>query len=79
MDISLNQLLIFSLLLRLCLVVYGEVQDACSFIKYTDVDYLVFSDAARHVLAGDSPYMRLTYRLLRGRSHITYSSRGRDF
>lgn len=51
-----------SLLLRLCLVVYGELQDKYFSVKFTDIDYHVFSDAAKHVTEGQSPFMRPTYR-----------------
>jgi GPI mannosyltransferase 1 subunit M len=49
-------------LLRLVLLVYGIWQDAHSALKYTDIDYLVFTDAARLVARGESPYDRDTYR-----------------
>ncbi|KAH6900522.1 family 50 glycosyltransferase [Thelonectria olida] len=49
-------------LLRLILLVYGLWQDAHSALKYTDIDYLVFTDASRFLAAGDSPYARDTYR-----------------
>lgn len=51
-----------AILLRLVLLLYGLVQDAVSPLKYTDIDYFVFTDAARYVARGLSPYYRETYR-----------------
>ena len=51
-----------SLLLRLVLLCYGIYQDAHSALKYTDIDYYVFTDAARYLSRGRSPYDRSTYR-----------------
>ncbi|KAI0957940.1 hypothetical protein AcW1_006166 [Taiwanofungus camphoratus] len=75
---SFNRVLVLSGLLRIVLILYSEWHDAHSIVKYTDVDYRVFSDAARFVLHPSpgnhaqgplgrlmnigDPYTRATYR-----------------
>lgn len=46
-------LLLAAALLRVGLIVYSEWYDARSVVKYTDVDYRVFSDAAHFTLNPD--------------------------
>ncbi|CAO1428515.1 unnamed protein product [Diamesa hyperborea] len=59
---SLKKHLIISLIIRLLLIVYGEVQDQISEVPYTDVDYRVVTDGARRVYESKSPFKRHTYR-----------------
>lgn len=44
---SFRNVLVASTLIRIALILYSEWHDARSTIKYTDVDYRVFTDAAR--------------------------------
>lgn len=46
-------LLVAAALLRIGLIIYSEWHDARSVVKYTDIDYRVFSDAARFTLNPD--------------------------
>ena len=59
-----SPLLVFSsaIALRIILFFYGLWQDANSPMKYTDIDYYVFTDAARFTANGYTPYDRETYR-----------------
>ncbi|XP_023945501.2 GPI mannosyltransferase 1 [Bicyclus anynana] len=49
-------------LIRAVLIVYSIYHDDHYSVSYTDIDYKVFTDAAKHVYKGDSPYKRHTYR-----------------
>ena len=57
-----NKHLIYSIIIRLVLIAYGEVQDQISEVPYTDIDYRVVTDGARHIYNGRSPFNRHTYR-----------------
>ncbi|KAJ8959456.1 hypothetical protein NQ318_022149 [Aromia moschata] len=54
--------LLLAFVIRLVLILYSNYHDSISEVPYTDVDYKVFTDAARHILNGKSPYNRHTYR-----------------
>lgn len=61
-SINIRSLLWLSAIFRVILIIYGEWQDSHMEVRYTDVDYLVFSDAASLMASGESPYKRTTYR-----------------
>ena len=55
-------LLLAAAALRLLFIAFGEWQDAHMEVRYTDIDYQVFSDAAALLAKGRSPFERETYR-----------------
>lgn len=54
--------LVFAFLIRCGFIIYGIHHDKNSIVPYTDIDYRVFTDAARHLINFESPYKRHTYR-----------------
>lgn len=61
-NLSPTQSIIIGLFLRLSLIGYAEIQDKYFNLKYTDIDYSVYTDGANYVLDGGTPYDRHTYR-----------------
>lgn len=57
-----KSLLLIAAIVRVLFIAFGEWQDACMEVRYTDIDYQVFSDAAALVTKGRSPFERETYR-----------------
>ena len=53
---------LLGLLIRLVLIAYGDYHDTNNSVPYTDIDYHVITDGARHVTEGRSPFIRHTYR-----------------
>lgn len=49
-NISFKNALITAAVIRLGLIFYSEYHDRHAIVKYTDVDYRVFTDAARFLL-----------------------------
>ena len=54
-QVTFSHVVLLAAALRLTLIVYGIYHDAHSALKYTDVDYRVFSDATRFII---NPWMR---------------------
>ena len=48
-------ILVASVALRVALILYSDWHDAHSVVKYTDIDYRVFSDAARFLVHPELP------------------------
>ncbi|KAL3994027.1 Mannosyltransferase (PIG-M) family protein [Acanthocheilonema viteae] len=57
-----KQILLLSFLYRIILVYYGHIHDYLFEVRFTDIDYKVYSDAAKYIFRGQSPYKRATYR-----------------
>lgn len=49
-------------MIRMLFIVYGEYQDQHAEVPFTDIDYKVVTDGARHILQDESPFKRHTYR-----------------
>lgn len=67
-----RHLFVLAAALRLALLLGGLWQDAHGRIRYTDIDYDVFSDAARALAAGGSPVRRTLSCLCRLLTHRQY-------
>ncbi|UMM18051.1 hypothetical protein L5515_014298 [Caenorhabditis briggsae] len=59
---SRNRILLVAFVARITLVLYAHIHDYLFKVNFTDIDYHVFSDAAKHVSNGGSPFDRATYR-----------------
>eukprot|EP00039_Didymoeca_costata_P026307 m.15610 g.15610 ORF g.15610 m.15610 type:complete len:390 (-) comp5441_c0_seq2:32-1201(-) len=57
-----TQVLPCAVALRVVLLWYAEWHDVTFRVKYTDIDYEVFTTAAQHFVDGASPYLCSTYR-----------------
>jgi len=53
---------VIGFILRIGFVFYGIFHDKINEVKYTDIDYSVFTGAANYVVQGESPYLEPTYK-----------------
>lgn len=81
--LTVSTAILTGVLVRAVLLLYGEWQDSNFAVKFTDIDYHVFSDASMHVLEGRSPFLRPTYRytpllsILLTSNHLLFYSFGK--
>lgn len=54
--------MVIGFMIRVLLVVYGHIHDHFFDVKYTDVDYRVFTDGAKYLSEGRSPFFRDGFR-----------------
>ncbi|RWS23645.1 GPI mannosyltransferase-like protein, partial [Leptotrombidium deliense] len=59
---SFGEHLFISTVIRFLFILYGLIQDKLFHVKYTDIDYVVFTDGARYLSEGRSPFLRHGYR-----------------
>lgn len=59
---SLKSHLIIGYILRCFFICWGLIQDQLDYLPYTDIDYTVFTDGARYLHQGRSPFLRHGYR-----------------
>ena len=56
------KIFLLALTIRLVIIVWGEYQHSLTGIDYSDIDYKVYTDGAKYVMQGGSPFERHTYR-----------------
>lgn len=54
--------IVCSCFIRISLILYGSIHDQVFTVKYTDIDYRVFTDGSVYMAEGRSPFLRDGYR-----------------